>query len=925
MKTFMDELAAEVLRGDKTDFSELCIVLPNRRAGVFLKDALSKASNRAIWAPKILSIEDFVFDLSGSVKIDKTTLLFAFYEVYKKHVKDPQALELFANWAPTFLADINEVDINLVDAQDIFNQLYSIERISKWNPSGKTITEFQQKHIDFVKTFYDLYSAVRTNLNQQNKAYQGMAFRKVAENAVSYVSDCSWQQVWFAGFNALTVSEEEIMQVFVREERGRVFWDMDEFYTKDPIHEAGFYVRKYLNAHGRFKLNEPFEWNNKHFTAEPKEIHVISAQRNVAQAEAAASILNEKCNKSGKSILENIAVVLNDEKLLLPLLNSMPTQLNGVNITMGYGLQYSQSVSFVEKLFRLQMGKNSEGAFYHKDVLSVLGDGLYLSVQKRNVGAVRQMLIKEQKAYIKLEDFEATDLDKVLFGTKANSVADFLDYLKKVCVSLRTSWADKSNILESKFLSLIERMVYRLSDLHHQFGGIETLKTLQVFWRQLVNQQNLDFVGEPLGGLQIMGMLETRNLDFEEVIILGVNEGKLPSNAHSPSNFTFDIRRVFGLACQNERDAVTAYHFYRLIQRAKKVYLIYDQDTSSFGGGEVSRYVQQLEMEAPSNISIKRWGIKQTLPKSQAKNEITIPKGESEHQKLVSLAERGLSPSALNTFRSCSLKFYFKYVAGFKEDAELQEEVDHATFGTAVHDTLEELYKPIIGRAITEADLGAMQKSKDAVLESQFLKQVSIEKLKHGKNFLAFEVARTYVNRVIEHDLGKIKKGVAVTPLRLEEKLENSLSISVGDDQVLVKIKGLADRVDRLSDGVVRIIDYKTGSFDKDSDVRGMEHIKGAKADHAFQLLLYSFMFQTQVDSKTELQPTVFYLRAKNVEKAIRVVIDKIPISSAERIVFIKEYLMELLSGMLNKELAFVQTTDSKSCDYCDFKEVCQR
>ena len=924
MKTFLDQLAVKVLKDDKTDFSNLCIVLPNRRAGVFLRDSLSKAGNRAIWAPKIISIEDFVFQLSGCVKVDQISLLFTFYEVYKKHVNEPQPLEMFANWATTFLADINEVDINLVDAEDIFSQLTSVERINKWNPDGSKITEFQQKHIDFVESFFGLYKAVRTQLDSENKAYQGMAFKKVAENANAVLKSCEWDNVWFAGFNALTVSEEAIIQTFHEEKRARLFWDMDEFYANDSIHEAGFYIRKYQQGRGRLKLDSEITWNQSHLTTEPKEIHVIAAQRSVAQAEAAASILSKKLDQAKAESLTNTAVVLNDEKVLVPLLNNLPTQLTGVNITMGYGLRYSQSVVFIDKVFQLYTSV-TDGAFYHKHLMSLLTDGIYLSVAKTDVIQVKENLIRQKKAYLRKEDLQASDFDELLFGLTDVAVPLFLEHLKKIVAFIRSAWTGSSHILELKYLSLLERMLVRLTDLQSEFGGVDSLKTLQVFWRQLTNNQSLDFVGEPIGGLQIMGMLETRNLDFEELIILGVNEGSLPSNAHTPSNFTFDVRRVFGLACQNERDAVTAYHFYRLIQRAKKVYLIYDQDTTSFGGGEVSRYVQQLQMEAPPNIKFKTWGVEQTLPKSETAREISIPKGKEEIDRLIELSGRGFSPSALNTYRSCSLKFYFRYVAGFKEQNVLNEDVDHATFGTAVHDTLDELYRPTIGKVLSEADLALMEKEMEAELKRQFSKQVSANKLNQGKNLLAYEVAKTYVKRVLHHDLHSLKSGKQIVPKQLEGELSANILVEAAGQSHQVKIKGIADRIDQLADGTIRVIDYKTGSFEKTTTVRSEVALDASKGDNAFQLLLYGLMYQAENPTQIEIQPTVFFLRAKNIENPIEVVLEKQELSSKEQIEFTNQKLNEVLSEMFDSELCFEQTEKSDNCKYCDFKNICQR
>lgn len=925
MKTFLDQLAEEVLKSGDTDFSNLCVVLPNRRAGVFLRDALTRARDRTIWAPKILSIEDFVFQLSGYVKVDRTTLLFSFYEVYKRKVKDPQSLELFANWAPTFLSDINEVDINLVDAQDIFYQLSSVERISKWNPDGKPLTEFQKKHIQFVETFYEMYEALRAQLESENKAYQGMAFRRVAEQFNSQLNNCEWSTVWFAGFNALTVSEEAIMHLFLAEKKARIFWDMDEFYANDPIHEAGLYIRKYQQQRSRLKLDSEYNWKQNHLSDHPKEIHIISAQRSVAQAEAASFILNEKCERSKGTTLSNTAVVLNDEKVLLPLLSTLPTQLTGVNITMGYGLRFSQSVVFVDKLFELYSGISSNGKFYHKHVLSILTDGIYNSISERNISGIRRSIVKQKLNYLKADEISVSEFDELLFGLRDFSVSSFLKYLKDVSELISNAWSADHHVLESKFLSLIERMIVRLTDLHSEFGGIETLKTLHVFWRQLINGQNLDFVGEPIGGLQIMGMLETRNLDFEELIILGVNEGSLPSNAQAPTNFTFDVRQAFGLACQNERDAVTAYHFYRLIQRAKKVYLIYDQDTTSFGGGEVSRYVQQLEMESPPNIRIKKWGIAQNLPKTEAFHEIAIEKGSREIEKLLDQGNRGFSPSALNIYRTCPLKFYFRYVAGFKEELRLNEEVDHATFGTAIHNTLDSLYRSYLGKPLQNTDLEQMTKKVDSELLIQFSEQVSNDRLQHGRNLLAYEVAKTYVNRVISHDLSTIRSGNLIIPLLLEEELRSKIEFSCNGKTFEVNVQGLVDRIDRLSDGTTRVIDYKSGSFDKTVEIKNEIDFDNAKSDNAFQLLLYGLMYHSENPKEKVIQPTVFFLRSKEIEQPVTLTFNKVLLTSTEQVEFTRQKLSSVLSEMFDTDVSFTQTSKTENCEYCDFKNVCQR
>jgi len=923
MKTFLEDIAEELLKGGGNDFSKTCIVLPNRRAGVFLRDAISRQSNKAIWAPTVLSIEDFVFSLSDFVKADQTTLLFSFYEVYRQSVTDPQTIELFANWAPTFLSDVNELDLNLINAEDIFAQLYSVERIARWNPETGQPTDFQQKHLDFVKQLFPFYKQLRQVLTDRKVGYQGMAFRSVAENAENIITSSEWEQVWFAGFNALTISEEQILNAWRQSEKGRIFWDVDSFYADDSVHEAGHYIRRYAKGYSDLKIGKDYNWKENRLSTDEKEVHLIGVQRNMAQAQVAGSILESKLKKSNNGTLANTAVILNDEQMLIPLLSSIPTDLNGVNITMGYGLAQSQSAVLIEKLFNLYVKFAEQGSqFYLEDVLAVKNDSFCRLVGAEAFGNFNT---GDKQVYLKVESLNSSKLGKLMFSEELSSVVGFLDGLKHIIAHFGAKLsANESDSLEQEFLFLLDGLAQRLLDLNAEFGGIDSIKTLHSFWKQLLRNQQLDFVGEPLHGLQVMGMLETRNLDFEEVIMLGVNEGNLPSNAHSNSYFTFDIRRSYGLACQNERDAVTAYHFYRLLQRAKKVYLVYDQDTDSLGRGEVSRYVRQLMMEKKPNIKLREWNLEQDIPAGVFAPEITIEKTELEFEKLLAQAERGFSPSALNTYRSCSLKYYFRYVAGIREQEQFVQDIDHAKFGTAVHDTLEELYKPYLNKPISEDVLKEMKTKSKAVLEHKFAEQLPSAGELVGKNLLAFEVAKSYVTKALNHDIRTVRSGQIITPLQLEEKLVGSVKLNVNGDEVSVNLSGTADRIDRLSNGTIRMIDYKTGAFDKKTSIKFADEFNSTKADHAFQLLTYLVMYSDKHSIKS-VQPTVFYLRSQKVEFPITVSEEKMKLENTELLDYGKERVTELLSDLFSKEVPFSQTEDKMACSYCDFNQVCQR
>ncbi len=923
MSSFLHQLANRLLQAHGNDLSNVCVVMPSRRAGVFFRKALGDSSTQAIWAPAVQSIEDFVMERSGLTAIDKTTLLFRFYQVYERHAPHPQPIAQFAAWAGTYLADINEIDLNLLDAQAVFHELYSVERITRWNPDGSPPTDFQKRHLAFVQQFGVFYTALRADLLQRKEAYQGMAFRTVAENIDRDLASQPHKQVVFAGFNALTASEERIMQAWQLSTRGSIFWDMDTHYVADPMHEAGHYMRKYLRGDGALKLNKAWEWQHSLISEAQKQISVIAVQRKVTQAKVAAFIIARKLTDNPEADLTRTAIVLTDEQLLIPLLHALPTQLRGVNITMGYGLQFSQSAVCIQKLFTLWENTVAHGGkFYHRDLAELYQDTFFAAITGHEPQQKLTQLLKSRKVSLPVSAVDATSaVEAIVFQQMDAAPVPFLQGLGLFCAEVRTAQSTNPALkLEMEFLYQFEKIVTRLSDLLMEFGAISDLKTLHVFWRQLVRGVQLDFKGEPLSGLQIMGMLETRNLDFDEVIMLGVNEGNLPSTAAANSYLTHDIRGAYGLARQNERDAVTAYHFYRLMQRAQKVTLIYDQDTDAMGKGEMSRYVRQLQLEKGPNVTLSEFQVDQQVKVTKFRPTITITKEDTELQKLHAQAATGFSPSALNTYRNCALRFYFSYVAGFKEQKEFAEHIDHANFGTAVHDTLHHLYLPYINIPLTEEKLYAMLPLVKPELDKQFHAVLALDEPLEGRNLLAYEVAVTYVQRVIHHDIETIKAGQVITILKLEDPLTGTINVDGTD----IHLKGIADRVDQLSDGTVRIVDYKTGGPSTKVKISDADFLFKDGYDHFFQLLMYRLMYASESDAEN-VRPMLFYVRQNAMPKELVVEEDAKRLLGMD----LKEYaharLTELFTEILDPNIPFAQTEDEKRCAFCDFTGICQR
>ncbi len=925
MQTFLHDLATRLLAQHGNDLSGVCVVLPGRRSGVFFRKALGQCTDRAIWAPTVHSIEDFITERSGLTTLDRTTLLFRFFEVYQRVADDPQPIDRFAAWAPSFLADINEIDLNLLDAQAVFHDLYSVERIARWNPDGTPPTDFQKRHLDFVRQFANFYTELTKDLLSRNEGYQGLAFRKVAEAVDKDMASSTWKQVIFAGFNALTASEETILQAWQESGRGVMLWDMDPHYVNDPMHEAGHYMRRYIGKESILKLEQEWEFNRPWLHDTPKQLDIIAVQRKVSQAKVAASLIAKRLEDNPDTDFQRTAIVLNDEQLLMPLLHALPEGLKGVNITMGYGLQFSQSAVFIRKLFTLwQNSADHAGRLYHRDLAALFTDTFFLAITDKEAHLMLKRLTAARKVSIAPKDLVAdSEIERIVFHTMDATPAGFLAALDSLIATIRHAQKDNPSLsLELEFLHRLGKVVTRLTDLLIAQPQINDLKTLHIFWRQLVRAVQLDFRGEPLSGLQIMGMLETRNLDFQEVILLGVNEGNLPSGSVSNSYLTYDIRGGYGLARQNERDAVTAYHFYRLLHRAQRVTLIYDSDTDAMGKGEVSRYVHQLRLEKGDNITIREFEVNQKVEVKEFRPTIIIDKGVTEQEKLLQLAEKGFSPSALNRFRNCGLQFYFSYVAGFHEQNELTEHIAHDTFGSAVHGTLELLYKELEGKVVSEDDLHAMLPKVKPLLEAQFREQLSLDESPEGRNLLAFEVGLTYVNRVIHADLATLRTGQAITIVKLEEELKGTVDI----EGRTVNIKGFADRIDRLSDGTLRIIDYKTGGKSKVTRVTSEEDFRGKEGmDHFFQLLMYGLMY-AQKHGPENIRPAIFYVRHNEMVKELVVELDKQPMLTDQPLVdFARERITEVITELLSPDAAFMQTEDEKRCAFCDFSGICQR
>lgn len=956
MQSFLEKTVKYLYDKYGEKVSELCIILPNRRSGLFLKTHLAKNLKKTFWPPEIYATEDFVALLAELEIADSTTLLFELYETVKKNsVKETESFEDFSKWGQILLSDLNEIDSYLVDASQLFGNLRDIKELETWSMnSDEGLTDFQKKYLEFWKMLGVYHTDFSKRLLDKHQAYQGLAYRIVAGNIEEQIQKYSWKKIIFAGFNALNKAEETIIEKLLAAGKAEIIWDTDAYYINNPNQEAGRFIRRY-NETGKFqKIKEQaVVFEEQLLSTEKKFITVIGAAKNVAQAKVAGSLLSELQKTDLR--LQNTALVLADENLLFPVLHSLPTNLEEVNVTMGYPLKNTPVAGYFDLIFslhenglKLNRGKTSY-SFYYTDIIKLLnhpysalalsGSGKNYSlktivhtIQKRNiVFAGKSTLEKIATEHNCVDDLEI--LMPVLKHWQAPADAlicinYLIDTLKNAIILQQNSKENKTS-LELEYLFAFTKIIKRIQVLMSDYSSsISNLKTLRNILNQIIRTTTLPFYGEPLMGLQVMGMLETRTLDFENVILLSCNEDILPSGKSINSFIPFELKRVFGLPTYNDKDSIFAYHFYRLLQRATNIYLLYNTEHDALGSGEKSRFLTQLIYELPKanpNVVITEKLI--SIPISAEKeSNIAIEKTAAILKVLKTRSEQGFSPSLLNKYRNCSLQFYLHAVAGLKEAEEVEETIGADTLGNAIHEALERLYQPFAGKKITITDIEEIKKHVEAFTVNAFEKEYSKSEMSYGKNLLTLKVALKFINNFLDTEIESIKKTEKAGQPLIIKALELSLEtiITVGSEKI--KIKGKADRIDSIGK-TTRIVDYKTGqATNKELKLENWNAIRiDPDLAKSFQLLMYAYIYQKMNPAITEniISGIISFRELSGGLKTVKV--NDTDVLNVPVLNEFETQLKLLITDIFDPSLPFTQTTELASCEYCNFKGVCNR
>ena len=856
--SFLNKIAQVLIETYSGKLSNTIVVLPNKRAKIFLVEALKKQVSTNILSPEIISIEEFIQDIASVRSVDSIELLFEFYEVYLSVTEKPnlQSFELFANWAKTLLQDFNEIDRYLLDPNHVLSYLKDIEDIKKWGIEVENKTQLLENYIDFWKLLPHYYQSLYNHLLNKGIGYQGLIYREAVNNLNHFSDSVKEKQFVFAGFNALNAAEERIIQNLIASDQAAIYWDVDQNFLNDPYHDAGLFVRRFKSSWKHYKSN-PFEWIVDDFS-QSKNIQVIGTPKSIGQAKIAGSIIENIIDDNPNTTLDKVAVVLGEENLLVPLLYSLPSTVGALNITMGYSSKNNPAQILIAKLFKMHtnaLSRNGKSyVLYYKDVLDILTHPLVEPYAKTSalVNLINQnnyTFISHQKL-LELNP-NPTDLFLLLFQKWENGSMAVLKTISSLLLTIKSNLGNdnEEEKIAKAFVYAIFKTINKLMNYYSQHSNIDKIETLYAIYKQVIDLAEVSFEGEPLNGLQIMGVLESRVLDFETVIVTSMNEGKFPAGKSQNSFIPYDVKRELGLPTFKEKDAIYTYHFYHLLQRAKNIYLIYNTESEGLDAGEKSRFITQLEVEKQAKHNLSHEIYNALLPET-AYQPIKIPKSEAVMERLKEIAEKGFSPSALTSYIRNPIDFYFQKILRISEVEEVEENIALNTLGTIIHGTLEALYTSYIGKFLSEtAILGCFKLLDDEVLK-QFKLVYKEGEIKKGRNLLAFEVAKRNVSNFLKVELERIKNGDAIKILELEKTFERKL-----EDPSLpfpVLIKGNVDRIEECN-GIIRIIDYKTGKVEKPNVTlkswNGLS--EDIKNDKIIQILAYAFMYENEASNKS--------------------------------------------------------------------------
>ncbi|MCD6566231.1 MAG: PD-(D/E)XK nuclease family protein [Bacteroidales bacterium] len=963
---FLYQIAKKVYEHHQNGLGDVCIVFPNKRAGLFFSRYLSEITDKPVWSPVFMTIRELMQEFSGLQLADPLYLIFELYNSFRQEIKSEESFDEFYHWGEMLLGDFDEVDKYLISAKELFRNLSDLKEIEnrfsvldkeqievikqfwKWfEPKKKSV--HQEKFVSLWEVLYKIYSGFKNKINNEGLAYEGMLYKQVAEKILNKQNlELKYSSYIIVGFNAMSKAEDRLFEYLRDSGKAEFYWDWDQYYLDEgkEFQEAGFFIsknrKKYPSAELDFNFNYMLDKN--------KKIEFIGVPSEIGQAKILEQVFRESHGEI-KNLDHKTAIVLPDEHLLMPVIYSLPEEISNVNITMGYPVKNTPVYGLVCNLIELQRSlRNKSGTnpvFYFKHVLPVLYSHYIQDVAGEEVKIIEQNINSKNIIYWSPGKEIKNTLLRIIFSV-VEKVEDMSPYLLKILEYFHKQDTDEEignthfSIIEREYIYNVYTLIKRLDDIITAAKGIRL--SIDIYYRLLnryMHDMKIPFSGEPLSGLQIMGILETRTLDFENVVILSMNEGIFPRSRPRYSFIPFNLRKGFGLPTIEHQDSIYAYYFYRLIQRARNISLIYDTSSGGLKTGEMSRFLTQMKYDKEIKITERILGSKINIEKNDPirifKTEKTL-RVLSEYIVENNKVDRYISPTALNIYLDCSLKFYFKYIAQLKEPDEVIEEIDPMIFGNLLHHSVNLLYKPYVGKIIDLPVIKGLIKNRDKI--KNFVNQSFIEiwfendnkKMGgleiSGKSIVIRDVLLKYVITMLETDL-------KYAPFRIIELEKNhwlDIPFSLNGIPEKIRVGGRIDRIDMVN-GVIRVIDYKTGATENEIKMVSDLFSAGEKSRKraVLQIFIYALMLKKK-KSDTAVIPGIYSVRDihnKNFDYRIFIKDDKkskspvMDISDYE--VSIVELIKETIEEIYDTTIPFLQVDEPDICKYCPYKQLCSR
>ena len=959
--SFLSSVAEDLLARFGTDLADVAVVFPSRRARLFFNNYLYQQAQTPVWAPQYYTIDELFGEMSDLHVADPIKLVCELYKTYIKvhntHAEKPteETLDEFFSFGETLLSDFDDVDKHLVNARSLFTNLQDLdvlrddfnhlneeqaEMISRYfRQSFLGESSLQQAFQSIWSILGEVYTTYKSSLREQNLAYSGMLMRDVIEKSADFDEQFFKHKTYiFAGFNVLNKCEYKYFKAF--KNKALFYWDVDSYYIDNKgnaLNEAGKFIAENIQ-----KFGSALDWKNSDcFLSEEKEITLVAAPSENAQTAAIVPWLRS-LEKSKEFLEPDSAVVLCNEQILPAVMHSVPAEeVENVNITMGFPITQTPVSGLLQVLADLQLKGGSGTSFRYKYVLPVLRHP-YVQTIFPEAKTVEKTIVQGNLFFPNQEDLQ----DSVIFRSTKNAT-ELAEYLLEIIRRVGQSYGENT---ENKDIydGLYQESVFRAFQVLNRLYGLLTTGELQVekvtfirLMRKLLSTTQIPFHGEPVKGLQVMGILETRTLDFDHLILLSVNEGFMPGSSNDNTFIPQYLRKHFELSTQEHQDSVYAYYFYRLIQRAKKISLVYNTDKTQMGKAEVSRFILQLLID--SRLKIKRYSI-QTAVRPVQTELIEIPKTVDLMDKIrgkydcnTNQEAYSLSPSALNVFIDCPLRFYFQYIEELRSNDDLTDELDGAQFGTIFHKSAELLYRKIgrVGDSKQFDPFVVRKEDLEFFLENAFQldflvnqafsteyfkgRQVDLEQY-NGEQLINFRVIRHMLQRLIELDIKRTPFSICGLEYRLYDYFE------LGSD-IKLKVGGIIDRLEE-KDGANWIIDYKTGGRAKPfKAVEDLVTPKDTRASHVFQTFSYSSVLMKNNKGVRPIVPALLYMQEAGKEDYSPVIqFEKEDITDYRSLdEAFNEAFKNKIAELFDEEIPFYQTSVVSKCDYCDFKNLCNK